>query len=140
MLEAQYFVFVVHSLIVYNFNHERWMICQWILGLARAAFADAFMWARQRKVFGKTLVQQPVIRNKLAHSAAALESVWTYLEAVTYDMCNTTGGALNPRMGGVIAMLKYHTTRSCLAIADDCVQVRVCKHVMFGVHMSVFVS
>jgi len=110
-------------LIVYNFNHERWMICQWVLGLARAAFADAFMWARQRKVFGKTLVQQPVIRAKLAHSAAALESVWTYLEAVTYDMCNTTGGALNPRMGGVIAMLKYHTTRSCWSIADDCVQI-----------------
>ena len=49
----------------YNFNHERWMIVQNLLGLARAAFADAICWAKQRKVFGKSLVQQPVIRNKL---------------------------------------------------------------------------
>lgn len=110
-------------LIMYNFNHERWMIVQNLLGLARAAFADAICWAKQRKVFGKSLVQQPVIRNKLANSAAALESTWTYLEAITYDMCKSKGGPLNPRLAGPIAMLKYHATRSCWQIADDTVQI-----------------
>jgi len=110
-------------LIMYNFNHERWMIVQNLLGLARGAFADALMWSRQRKVFKKTLVEQPVIRNKLANSAAALESVWTYLEAVTFDMCHAKGGALNPRMGGTIALLKYQATRTCWQIADDTVQI-----------------
>lgn len=110
-------------LIMYNFNHERWMIVQNLLGLARAAFADAICWAKQRKVFGKSLVQQPVIRNKLANSAACLESAWTYLEAITYDMCKSKGGPLNPRLAGPIAMLKYHATRSCWQIADDTVQI-----------------
>jgi len=111
------------KLIMYNFNHERWMIVQNLLGLARAAFADSLMWAKQRKVFNKTLVEQPVIRNKLANSAACLESVWTYLEAVTYDMCKAKGGPLNPRMAGPIAMLKYQATRTCWQIADDTVQI-----------------
>eukprot|EP00656_Telonema_subtile_P018249 TRINITY_DN19841_c0_g1_i3.p1 TRINITY_DN19841_c0_g1~~TRINITY_DN19841_c0_g1_i3.p1 ORF type:complete len:405 (+),score=141.26 TRINITY_DN19841_c0_g1_i3:161-1375(+) len=111
------------KLIMYNFNHERWMIVQNLLGLARAAFADSLMWARQRRVFNKTLVEQPVIRNKLANSAAALESVWTYLESVTYDMCKAKGGPLNPRMAGPIALLKYQATRTCWQIADDTVQI-----------------
>eukprot|EP00658_Telonema_sp_P-2_P040992 TRINITY_DN29311_c0_g2_i2.p1 TRINITY_DN29311_c0_g2~~TRINITY_DN29311_c0_g2_i2.p1 ORF type:complete len:300 (+),score=104.56 TRINITY_DN29311_c0_g2_i2:104-1003(+) len=110
-------------LIMYNFNHERWMIVQNLLGLARSAFADALMWAKQRKVFGKPLVGQPVIRNKLANSAAVLESTWAYLEAVTFDMCLAKGGPLNPRMAGPIAMLKYQATRSCWQIADDTVQI-----------------
>ena len=58
--------------IMYNFNHERWAIVQNIIGSARAAIADTFMWAKQRKVFGKPLISQPVIRFKLASSIALL--------------------------------------------------------------------
>jgi len=111
------------KLIMYNFNHERWMIVQNLLGLGRAALGDALKWAKQRKVFGKELVAQPVIRYKLANSAAALESVFCFLESVTYDMCKAEGGPLSARMGGQIAMLKYHATRTSWTIADDTVQI-----------------
>ncbi|KAJ1557722.1 hypothetical protein HK096_005705, partial [Nowakowskiella sp. JEL0078] len=47
------------QVIMYNFNHERWAI---ICGIIRATR----LWAHQRKVFGKRLIEQPVIRFKLA--------------------------------------------------------------------------
>jgi len=109
--------------IMFNFNHERWLIAQNLIGQGRAALVDTFMWAKQRKIFGKALIDQPVIRNKLASAAAALESVQTYVESVTYDMCNTKDGAHNQRLAGPIAMLKYQSTRSSWKIADDCVQI-----------------
>jgi len=109
--------------VMFNFNHERWLIVQNLIGQARAAYLDTLMWAKQRKIFGKSLIDQPVIRNKLASAASALEGLQTYNENVTYDMCNTEGGGHNARLAGPIAMLKYQTTRSCWNIADDCVQV-----------------
>mmetsp|Transcript_11500 Transcript_11500/g.20347 ORF Transcript_11500/g.20347 Transcript_11500/m.20347 type:complete len:516 (+) Transcript_11500:69-1616(+) len=111
------------KLIMYNFNHERWMISQSLLGQMRAALADAFMWARQRKVFGKPLIDQPVIRNKLASSVAAMESVQSYSEVLTYDMGKSKDGPVGQRLAGPIAMLKYQTTRTAWKIADDTVQI-----------------
>lgn len=111
------------KLVMYNFNHERWFLVNNLLGMARAAVADAFMWAVQRKVFGKPLIEQAVIKHKLANSAAALESVCSYMDAVTYDMNNSEGGPLSERLGGLIAMLKYQATRTCWMIADDTVQI-----------------
>lgn len=109
--------------IMYNFNHERWLITNNLIGQARAAVADTFMWTQQRSIFGKRLIDQPVIRNKLASAAASLESIQTFIETVTYDMCKTKGGAVGQRLAGPIALLKYQSTRMAWAIADDCVQI-----------------
>lgn len=109
--------------IMYNFNHERWLMVQSLIGQGRAALGDTFMWAKQRKIFGKSLIDQPVIRNKLASAAATLESVQTFLEAVTYDMCKTPHGPHNDRLAGPIALLKYQSTRASYKVADDCVQI-----------------
>ena len=73
------------------------------------ALADTFMWSRQRKVFGKPLIDQPVIRNKLAASVAQLESVQCYNDALTYDMVKTKGGAVGTKLAGPIAMLKFQS-------------------------------
>jgi alkylation response protein AidB-like acyl-CoA dehydrogenase len=53
--------------IMYNFNHERWFIVAGMLSACRKVVEECFLWANQRKVFGKSLLEQPVIRNKLAH-------------------------------------------------------------------------
>jgi len=81
------------------------------------------MWSKQRSIFGKLLIDQPVIRNKLADSVAALEALQTHMDSVTYDMCKTKGGAVGTRLAGPIALLKYNSTRTCWRIADNCVQV-----------------
>jgi len=110
-------------LIMYNFNHERWMIVNSLMGQVRAAITDAFLWAKQRKVFGKPLIDQPVIRNKLASSVAAMESVQSYNESLTYDMANSREGPIGTRLAGPIAMLKYQSTRMAWKVADDTVQI-----------------
>jgi len=111
------------KLIMYNFNHERWLIVNNLIGQIRAAITDTFMWARQRKVFGKPLIDQPVIRNKLASSVAAMECVQTYNEALTYDMIVSKDGPVGQRLAGPIAMLKFQTTRTAWKVADDTVQI-----------------
>lgn len=45
-------------------------------------------WATQRKVFGKPLINQPVIRSKLAQMISRCETLQAWLENVTYQMCN----------------------------------------------------
>lgn len=110
-------------LVMYNFNHERFMIVCNLMGQARAALGDAFMWAKQRKVFGQPLINQAVIRQKLSASAAALESMQAYMEAICYDMCKAKDGPLGTRLAGPIAMLKFQASRAALKIADDTVQI-----------------
>jgi alkylation response protein AidB-like acyl-CoA dehydrogenase len=53
-----------------NFNHERWALCCGINKANRLVVEECFKWAMQRKVFGKPLISQPVIKNKLAHMIA----------------------------------------------------------------------
>ena len=58
--------------------------------------------ANQRKVFGKRLIEQPVIRNKLAAAVASLEALQTYSESITYSMCNLKEGPLGTTLAGPI--------------------------------------
>lgn len=109
------------QIIMSNFNHERWMICVFCLVRARMATEETFKWSMQRKVFGKSLVEQPVIREKLAQMFAALESSTALLNEVTHAMNKM--GTQSADIGGRIALLKYYTTRSCHLIADNAVQV-----------------
>jgi len=108
-------------IIMSNFNHERWMICVFCLVRARLCNEDVFKWAMQRKVFGKPLVEQPVIREKLAQSFAAVESATAMLYEVTHAM--NLMGPQSAEIGGRIALLKYYTTRQCHLVADNAVQI-----------------
>ena len=50
--------------IMSNFNHERWMMCCLVIRQSRVATEECLKWANQRLVFGKRLIDQPVIRQK----------------------------------------------------------------------------
>jgi alkylation response protein AidB-like acyl-CoA dehydrogenase len=52
------------KVIMTNFNHERWMIAMCSVRTSRMVVEDCLKWANQRRVFGKRLVEQPVIRQK----------------------------------------------------------------------------
>merc|ERR1711939_423926 len=55
---------------------------------------------------------QPVIRQKFARMAAALEAVHSYLEYVTYQMDVMDYQEQSKKLGGPIALLKYQVTRT----------------------------
>ena len=52
------------QVILGNFNHERWMMCGAIIRQSRLVVEECLKWANQRLVFGKRLIDQPVIRQK----------------------------------------------------------------------------
>ncbi|KAI7861576.1 acyl-CoA dehydrogenase/oxidase [Spinellus fusiger] len=111
------------QVIMYNFNHERWYICGAVLGGTRRVIEDCFKWANQRKVFGKSLLEQPVIRNKLAGMISQLEAVESWLENITYQMCNMSYLEQSTKLAGPIALLKYQCTRVAHHVSDDACQI-----------------
>ncbi|KAI8388191.1 acyl-CoA dehydrogenase/oxidase [Radiomyces spectabilis] len=111
------------QVIMYNFNHERWYICGAITGATRSVIEECFKWANQRKVFGKRLIDQPVIRNKLASMVSQLESVENWLENITYQMCNMSYAEQSVKLAGPIALLKYQCTRVAHHVSDDACQI-----------------
>merc|ERR1719436_1362148 len=109
------------QIIMSNFNHERWMIAVVCILRARVTTEETFKWAMQRKVFGNKLVEQPVIREKLAQMFSGVESCTAMLYEVTHAMNQV--GPQSAEIGGRIALLKYTTTRMCHLVADNAVQI-----------------
>jgi alkylation response protein AidB-like acyl-CoA dehydrogenase len=96
------------SVILSNFNHERWMILSMSLSTQRLIVEEclkyvpsstasralwltmtlSYRWSQQRQAFGKPLSSQAVIRSKLAQMIARVESAQSWLENVTHQMNN----------------------------------------------------
>ena len=76
------------SIILSNFNHERWVMVCASACEQRLIVEECLKWVSQRKVFGKPLSSQAVVRAKLAGMIARVEAVQAWLENVTYQMCN----------------------------------------------------
>eukprot|EP00913_Durusdinium_trenchii_P013027 g12228.t1 len=122
------------QIIMSNFNHERWMITVVCIARARicteegAETSSGSIWIEkapstiEKLVFGKPLVEQPVIREKLAQMFAGVETCTQMLYDITYNMIGMgSGGA---EVGARIALLKYQTTRMNHMVADNAVQAR----------------
>ena len=80
-------------------------------------------WATQRKVFGKPLISQAVIRAKIAGMIARTEAIQSWLENVTYQMCNMQYKEQAQKLAGQIAFLKMFSTKSAQQTAEDAVQI-----------------
>jgi acyl-CoA dehydrogenase len=74
--------------IMTNFNHERLTIAIGATRQARVALSAAFEYVMKREAFGKKLMEQPVVRNRLAKAGVLLESQWAWVEQFVYQMCN----------------------------------------------------
>ncbi|KAH6599394.1 hypothetical protein BASA50_003090 [Batrachochytrium salamandrivorans] len=111
------------QVIMYNFNHERWMIVCSLQRATRFAIEECFKWAHQRKVFGKRLIDQPVIRNKLAHMIAEVEATQNWLENITYQMNQMSYKEQANKLAGPIALLKLQSTRVAHNVSDQACQI-----------------
>lgn len=106
-----------------NFNFERWGMVGAGNRHARMVVEEAFKWAVTRKVFGKPLIQQPVIRFKLGEMIGAVETVHSMLEDLTYQMCQMSVDQINKDLAGPIALLKFQQSRAATLVSDNACQI-----------------
>eukprot|EP00040_Diaphanoeca_grandis_P010173 m.52121 g.52121 ORF g.52121 m.52121 type:complete len:512 (-) comp21545_c0_seq1:133-1668(-) len=106
-----------------NFNKERWLMIAGGNRLSRLMAEECFKWANQRVVFGQKLIQQPVIRNKLAEMIAGVEVVHSMLEDITYQMTKLTEKEQAKVLAGPVALLKFKQTRVATMISDNACQI-----------------
>lgn len=111
------------KIIMSNFNHERWFIVCGVLGSMRLVVDQCMKWSAQRMVFGKPLITQPVIKNKLAHMISNMEALQAWTELVTYQMNQMTVKEQSELLAGPIALLKLRTTRASFLISDEACQI-----------------
>ncbi|TVY31228.1 Acyl-CoA dehydrogenase [Lachnellula hyalina] len=109
--------------ILANFNHERWMMCCAVIRQSRSVTEECLKWSNQRLVFGKKLIEQPVIRQKLAKMISHCEANQAWLENITYQMTQMPYSQQSQHLAGPIGLLKMFATRSAHEIADEAVQI-----------------
>ncbi|KAJ3016958.1 hypothetical protein HKX48_003784 [Thoreauomyces humboldtii] len=111
------------QVIMANFNHERWSMVVGGTRAARLVTEECFKWANQRMVFGKRLIEQPVIRYKLADMLSGVEALQGWLETVTYQMTKMSYADQAIHLAGPLALLKYANTRMTQRVSDQAVQI-----------------
>lgn len=109
--------------ILSNFNHERWVINCRIARYSRVIYEETFKWAHLRKVYGKPLIGQPVVRQKLAHMMAKIEAGQAWLEHITYQMTQMPYEQQSKYLAGPMALLKYYLSKAQGEIVDEAVQI-----------------
>lgn len=111
--------------IMTNFNHERLSIAIGSTRQARVALSSAFQYVMQREAFGKTLIEQPVVRHRLAKAGALLESQWAWIESFVYQMTKLSKKEADVELGGLTALAKAQTG----IVLDECAR---CAVLLFG--------
>ena len=111
--------------IMTNFNHERLTIAITATRQARVALSAAFGYCLKREAFGKTLMDQPVVRHRLAKAGAGLESQWAWMEQFVYQMSKLTKAEADAELGGLTALAKAQAG----IVLDECAR---CAVLLFG--------
>jgi len=109
--------------IMYNFNHERWMLAAQSSRMARTCVEEALRYARIRKTFGKFLIEHQVIQHKLGEMGRMCEATHAWLESITFQMNTMTKEEQNMRLGGHIALLKLQSSKTAEFCARESLQV-----------------
>ncbi|KAK3321928.1 acyl-CoA dehydrogenase/oxidase [Apodospora peruviana] len=111
--------------IMTNFNHERMAIAVGATRQARVALSSAFAYVMKREAFGKPLIQQAVVRHRLAKAGALLESQSAWVEQFAYQMTKLPRNKADKELGGLTALLKAHSGM----VLKECAEVAV---LLFG--------
>ncbi|KAH7367423.1 long-chain specific acyl-CoA dehydrogenase [Plectosphaerella cucumerina] len=111
--------------IMNNFNHERLYISVGVTRQARVALSSAFAYTMKREAFGKTLIEQPVVRHRLAKCAALLEAQQAWVESFVYQLANMPKQQADRELGGLTALCKANAG----IVLDECARTAV---LLFG--------
>ncbi|RIB04760.1 acyl-CoA dehydrogenase/oxidase [Gigaspora rosea] len=108
--------------IMHNFNQERLGLIIQANRFARVCYEDAMKYAHKRKTFNKKLIEQPVIRNKLAQMAREIEATHAWLETILYQTRFMEEDEMI-RISGPIALLKVQATKTFEFCAREASQI-----------------
>lgn len=111
--------------IMTNFNHERLNLCISATRMARVTLSAAFEYVMKREAFGKTLIEQPVVRHRLAKAGALLESQSAWVEQFVYQMSRMSKVDADIELGGLMALCKAQSG----IVLDECAR---CAVLLFG--------
>jgi len=109
--------------IMFNFNHERWLLAGQAARLARTCVEESLRHARIRKTFGKFLIEHQVIQHKIGEMARMCEATQAWVENITYQMNTMSKEEQNQRLGGHIALLKVQSSKAAEYCAREALQV-----------------
>ncbi|KAG9219469.1 hypothetical protein CCMSSC00406_0005363 [Pleurotus cornucopiae] len=111
------------SVILTNFNHERWMVVCTSLAAQRLVVEECLKWSSQRYVFGKPLHSQAVIRAKLGQMISRVEACQNWVESITHQMNNMTYNEMSSKLAGPIGLMKQFVSRTARETAEDATQI-----------------
>ena len=111
--------------IMTNFNHERLTIAIGVTRQARVALSSAVEYCLKREAFGKFLIDQPVVRHRLAKCGAMLESQWAWIEQFVYQMTKLKKEEADSELGGLTGLAKAQAG----IVLDECAR---CAVLLFG--------
>lgn len=111
------------KIIMNNFNHERWQIIIQANRFARVCLEEALKFAQRRRAFGKFLIQQPVIRAKIAEMGRHITATHAALEDLTYQFKSMPKRLQPLVLGGHTAMLKIQATKTFEYCAREAAQI-----------------
>ncbi|GME31230.1 Acyl-CoA oxidase/dehydrogenase type 1 [Neofusicoccum parvum] len=111
--------------IMTNFNHERLTIAVGTARYARVAVASAMEYVMKREAFGKALIEQPVVRHRLAKAGAELESLQAWVDQFVYQMTKLKKEEADVELGGLTALAKARAGM----VFDECAR---CAVLLFG--------
>ena len=103
--------------IMENFNMERLAMTAASLGMMKACMDYSIEWAKQRKTFGKRLIEHQVIRHKIAEMSARIDAV----EAYVNQLCWLVNEGDMPV--AEICKAKFFTTRALEFCASEGMQI-----------------
>lgn len=113
------------KMITTNFNHERLAIVIGVTRASRVALSAAFAYVLRREAFGKPLMEQTVVRNRLARAGAELESMSAWVDQFVYQLAHMKKEVADAELGGLISLAKAKAG----LVLDECSR---CAVLLFG--------
>jgi len=117
--------------IMLNFNNERMSMAVGACRMSRCCLEDAIRYARKRKVFGKPLIQQQVIRHKMMDMARVVMATHGLIASIAEDM---DGDDYN-RIAGRVALAKVQATRTLEFCSREASQILGGRSYLRGNHI-----
>ncbi len=103
--------------IMSNFSQERLGLAAGMNAYSQICIDEAVTWAKDRKTFGKSLIENQVIKHKLAEMSRKVNSTKAYMELLTWKVMNGEQPIAD------LALLKVQASKTMEYCAREAIQI-----------------